>query len=74
MLRIKKRTLTPSFIIFTFRLTFESFKEYGGASLAHNQSKKINGTNLTIDIVSFKTNVPRTLNILPTPRGLKIKS
>ncbi len=32
MLQIKKRTPTPSFVVFTFRFAFESFKECGGAS------------------------------------------
>jgi hypothetical protein len=32
VLRIKERTSTPSFVIFIFRLAFESFKEFGGAS------------------------------------------
>jgi hypothetical protein len=32
MLQTKERTPTPSFNVFTFELTFESFKEFGGAS------------------------------------------
>jgi hypothetical protein len=39
-------------------------------TFAHNQNKK-NGIDLTINIVSFKTNVFGTLDILPTPRELK---
>jgi hypothetical protein len=35
MLRVKECTLTPYFIIvFTFRLTFESLKEFGGATMS----------------------------------------
>jgi hypothetical protein len=33
-----------------------------------------NGTHLGISIVSFKTNVFGTLDILPTPKELKTKS
>jgi hypothetical protein len=35
VLKVKKRTTTPSFfIVFTFGLAFDYFKESGGASLA----------------------------------------
>jgi hypothetical protein len=30
MLRVRERTPIPSSIVFTFGLTFESFKEFGG--------------------------------------------
>jgi hypothetical protein len=33
VLQTRERTLTPFFIISTFRLAFESFKEFGGGSL-----------------------------------------
>jgi hypothetical protein len=44
------------------------------STLAHNQSKLKNGMNVATIIVSFKTNVPRTLGILPTLRKLKTRS
>jgi hypothetical protein len=31
--RIKERTPTPFSVVFIFELTFESFKEFGGASM-----------------------------------------
>jgi hypothetical protein len=33
MLQIKERTLAISFVVFTFRLAFEFFKECGGVSV-----------------------------------------
>jgi uncharacterized membrane protein YoaK (UPF0700 family) len=32
MLQTKNHTLTPSFVVFTLGLAFESFEEFGGAS------------------------------------------
>jgi hypothetical protein len=44
------------------------------STLAHNQLELKNGTNLTTNIIRFKTNVPRTFDILPTPKELKTRS
>jgi hypothetical protein len=45
------------------------------STLAHNQSKLNNGMDVATNIViSFETNVLRTLDILPTLRELKTRS
>jgi hypothetical protein len=43
------------------------------STLAHNQPKVKNGMDVATNIVSFKTNVPRTLDTLRTLRELKTR-
>jgi hypothetical protein len=44
------------------------------STLAHKQSKLKNRTNMATNIVNFKANVLRTLDILPTLKELKTRS
>jgi hypothetical protein len=44
------------------------------STLAHNQLELKNGTNLTTNIVRFKTNVHGTFDILSTLKELKARS